>query len=84
MVVKLTAPTSECYEVQIGEEEVRDVVSVRALWNGGPGIIGYLPRNVRGTLYIDPSGDRVATAFRLGWRVIVRKVERTGIVNKER
>lgn len=55
-----------------GRERVDTAFAVWALWNGGPGIVGYYPPDVRGHLYLDPCGTRVAAAFRIG-RVSVRE-----------
>lgn len=57
-----------------GREQVDTAFAVWALWNGGPGIVGYYPLTVRGLVYLDPCGTRAAAAFRIG-RVTVRKAE---------
>lgn len=64
------------YEVFLrgGREKVDAGFAVWALWNGGPGVVGYYPKDVHGHCYLDMAGDRVASAYRIG-RVTVRTLE---------
>lgn len=64
----------KCYEVFLGGEQVRKCTKVWALWNGGPGLVEYLPEKVNGQVYLDDSGTDVARAYRVGL-VTVRGME---------
>lgn len=55
------------HDVWANGKEVSNVFAVYALWNGGPGIIGYFPETAGGRFYI--TDGVVATAWRLSWSV---------------
>ncbi len=63
--------------VFLGGKEVDRVRSVRALWNGGPGIVEYTPTTADGHLLLTDNGKRMATAFRIGM-VRVEMIQKGG------
>lgn len=63
--------------VRVRGSVVGDVFAVYALWNGGPGVIGYYPRTVRGHLYTAAGGKEAAIAWRLCWSVRVDRLQET-------
>jgi hypothetical protein len=73
IVIKAGNTGGRRYEVFMGRELVNKATAVWALWNGGPGIVAYLPTTIDGLVYLDDSGTHAATAYRVG-RVLVREV----------
>ena len=59
--------TPSAHDVWVNGKEANKVFAVYALWNGGPGIIGYFPETSSGRLYI--TDGQAATAWRLCWSV---------------
>ena len=51
------------------------VFAVWALWNGGPGVVGYYPRTAGGNVYLSPKSNSMACAYRLCWSVRLAKPE---------
>ena len=56
------------YNVYINNKPFSYVYKLIALWNGGPGIVWYFPRDINDKVLIDiNNSNRLATAFRLGF-----------------
>lgn len=63
-------------DVFVNGKRASRVMAVWALWNGGPGVIEYAPKVANGNLILCDHVDEIATAFRFGWRVELRPLER--------
>ena len=50
----------------INGRKIEDAFAVWALWNGGPGIVGYFPRTASGHHFLSVEQDDVARAYLLG------------------
>lgn len=72
-LIKIVSPSPKPVRVLIGGRVVTGAFAVYALWNGGPGVVGYYLRTVGGHLYI--TDGEAARAWRIGWQVHVEPIE---------
>jgi hypothetical protein len=67
IALRAGATNGKSYAVFVGGKKVERCVSVRALWNGGPGIVEYHPTNIKGHVYLSINHPKeVARAFLVG------------------
>ena len=77
MIVAHASKATRRMQVFVNGSPRKRVLSVWALWNGGPGVIKYMVIDVNGSVFLDDPGRDLAIAYKLCRSVTLKPMEQS-------